>query len=106
VVHSSSFLASEQFLQSLVTPFVLRQQRQNVVAVISKKGVKSMEQESFDKDYLRDLPADNGGFGIATGAGRARQPGRDLTLCSGEATKVPGGRMVRAIYCKCREIPS
>jgi hypothetical protein len=30
-------------------------------AVISKKGVKSMEQVSFDKDYLRDLPADNGG---------------------------------------------
>jgi hypothetical protein len=26
-----------------------------------KKGVKSMEQVSLDKDYLRDLPADNGG---------------------------------------------
>jgi len=26
-----------------------------------KKGVKSMEQVSFDKDNLFDLPADNGG---------------------------------------------
>jgi hypothetical protein len=65
-----------------------------------------MEQESFDKDYLRDLPADNAaGFGIATGPGRDRQPGRDLRLCSGEATKVPGRRMVRTVYCKCPEIP-